>query len=189
MLLNVIYINKEHCLVLLVSHQSVCLVLHWWQQFWFTLRILQLPICPHPSQPLSLFLPPPPPPPPPMFFFLLISQCEKCLVLMLELIAWRCKFTSHGDKTLSRDWLTDCAIKWKPLELLNYNMRQPIVLKLRHFFSLQGYMETCTSNIYGRGKLASRLSGVLRRQCSLCSRRLEVVGARKNGHVRERHAM
>ena len=185
MLLNVIYINKEHCLVLLVSHQSVCLVLHWWQQFWFTLRILQLPICPHPSQPLSPFHPPPPP----MFFFLLISQCEKCLVLMLELIAWRCKFTSHGDKTLSRDWLTDCAIKWKPLELLNYNMRQPIVLKLRHFFSLQGYMETCTSNIYGRGKLASRLSGVLRRQCSLCSRRLEVVGARKNGHVRERHAM
>ena len=26
MLLNVIYINKERCLVLLVSHQSVCLV-------------------------------------------------------------------------------------------------------------------------------------------------------------------
>ena len=187
MLLNVIYINKEHCLVLLVSHQSVCLVLHWWQPLHLIypsdLAVTRLPSS------FPTFIPLPPPPLPPMFFFLLISQCEKCLVLMLELIAWRCRFTSHGDKTLSRDWLTDCAIKWKPLELLNYNMRQPIVLKLRHFFSLQGYMETCTSNIYGRGKLASRLSGVLRRQCSLCSRRLEVVGARKNGHVRERHAM
>ena len=168
--------------MLLVSHHSVCLVLHWWQPLHLIypsdLAVTHLPS----SFPTFIS-------PPPMFFFLLISQCEKCLVLMLELIAWRCRFTSHGDKTLSRDWLTDCAIKWKPLELLNYNMRQPIVLKLRHFFSLQGYMETCTSNIYGRGKLASRLSGVLRRQCSLCSRRLEVVGAKKNGHVRERHAM
>ena len=184
--------------MLLVSHHSVCLVLHWWQPLHLIypsdLAVTHLPSSfPNfistrtPPPPPTPF--PPPPPPPPMFFFLLISQCEKCLVLMLELIAWRCRFTSHGDKTLSRDWLTDCAIKWKPLELLNYNMRQPIVLKLRHFFSLQGYMETCTSNIYGRGKLASRLSGVLRRQCSLCSRRLEVVGAKKNGHVRERHAM
>ena len=130
------------------------------------------------------------PPPPPMFFFLLISQCEKCLVLlMLELIAWRCRFTSHGGKTLSRDWLTDCAIKWQPLELLNYNIREALVLKLRHFVSLQGYMEICTSNIYDRGKLASRFPGVLRRQRSLCSRRLEVVSARNNGHVRGRHAM
>ena len=186
MLLNVIYINKEHCLVLLVSHQSVCLVLHWWQPLHFILIYPSDLAVTHLPSSFPTFISPPPPP---MFFFLLISQCEKCLVLMLELIAWRCRFTSHGDKTLSRDWLTDCAIKWKPLELLNYNMRQPIVLKLRHFFSLQGYMETCTSNIYGRGKLASRLSGVLRRQCSLCSRRLEVVGAKKNGHVRERHAM
>ena len=121
MLLNVIYINKERCLVLLVSHHSVCLVLHWWQPLHLIypsdLRILQLPIFPLPSQPFFL----PFPPPPPKFFFLLITQCEKCLVLMLELIAWRCAFTSHGDKTLSRDRLTDCAIKWKPLELLNYN--------------------------------------------------------------------
>ena len=44
-------------------------------------------------------------------------------------------------------------------------------------------------NIYRRGKLASKLPGALRRQHTLCSRRLEVVGARKNGHVRGRHAM